>query len=185
VLGIVKAYTPRVGGGPFPGELVDERGEFLRKRGNEFGTVTGRPRRCGWFDAVAVRHAVRLNGAELLALTKLDVLDAMAEIPVCVGYRLRGRVVRDLPSDLEALERAEPVYRTVPGWQRETVGCLEEADLPPRAREYVDLLEQEVGARVALVSTGPRREETILRADPALERLTSGRLAQVLEQRGA
>jgi adenylosuccinate synthase len=185
VLGIVKAYTTRVGGGPFPGELVDERGEFLRRRGNEFGTVTGRPRRCGWFDAVAVRYAVRLNGSGLLALTKLDVLDAFDEIPVCVGYRYRGTVLRDLPFGLEMLERVEPVYRTIRGWRSETVGCLEESDLPRAARDYVDLLEQEVGAKVALISTGPRREETIVRAEPALERLLSGRLDAVVSQRGA
>jgi adenylosuccinate synthase len=184
VLGIVKAYTTRVGGGPFPGELTGEQGEFLRRRGNEFGTVTGRPRRCGWFDAVAVRHAVRLNGAGALALMKLDVLDAMEEIPVCVGYRIRGRVMRELPSDLEALERAEPVYRTLPGWRTGTVGCLEAADLPQRARDYVDLLEQEAGAPFVLISTGPRREETILRPGPALDRVAGARLAQILEQRG-
>jgi adenylosuccinate synthase len=185
VLGIVKAYTTRVGGGPFPGELVDERGEFLRKRGNEFGTVTGRPRRCGWFDAVAVRYAVRLNGADLLALTKLDVLDAFDEIPVCVGYRLRGEVTRDFPSSLEALEEAEPVYRTMKGWKRDTTGVLDYAELPAEARDYVDLLEQEVGARVALLSTGPLRAETIVRSDATLERWLSGRLDRVLAQRGA
>ncbi len=118
VLGIVKAYTTRVGGGPFPGELLDEQGEYLRKRGNEFGTVTGRPRRCGWFDTVAVRYAQRLNGAQLVALTKLDVLDELAEIPVCVGYRIQGAVTRELPSRLDHLEHAEPVYKTLPGWRR-------------------------------------------------------------------
>lgn len=183
VLGIVKAYTTRVGGGPFPGELDDAAGEFLRKRGNEFGTVTGRPRRCGWFDAVAVRYAVRLNGATQLALTKLDVLDGFDEIPVCVGYRHRGEVVRDFPSCLETLEEAEPVYKTVKGWRKETVGVLDEADLPREARDYVELLEQEVGARVAIVSTGPRREETIVRAG-ALDAWLGERLAAVLAARG-
>ncbi len=184
VLGIVKAYTTRVGGGPFPGELTGDVGEFLRKRGNEFGTVTGRPRRCGWFDAVAARYAVRLNGARQLALTKLDVLDAFEEIPVCVGYRYRGEVLRDFPSCLDTLEGAEPVYRTVKGWRRETVGLLDERDLPREARDYVELLEQEVGARVAIVSTGPRREETIVR-EGALDGWLGERLGAVLAGRGA
>ncbi|HKB94451.1 MAG TPA: adenylosuccinate synthase, partial [Gaiellaceae bacterium] len=125
VLGIVKAYTTRVGGGPFPGELLDAAGEHLRKRGNEFGTVTGRPRRCGWFDAVAARYAVRLNGARLVALTKLDVLDDLDEIPVCVGYRHAGRVLDEMPSCLETLEEAEPVYEVHAGWKQDTRAVLE------------------------------------------------------------
>ncbi len=185
VLGIVKAYTTRVGGGPFPGELVGPEGEFLRKRGNEFGTVTGRPRRCGWFDTVAVRYAVRLNGTKLLALTKLDVLDGIDEIPVCVGYRYRGDVLTDLPSCLETLEEAEPVYRTLPGWKSDTAGLLDYAKLPAAARTYIELIEAEVGAEVALVSTGPRREETILRDSAELEAWTGGRRHDVLAQRGA
>ena len=185
VLGIVKAYTTRVGGGPFPGELLDDQGEYLRKRGNEFGTVTGRPRRCGWFDTVAVRYAQRLNGAKLVALTKLDVLDELAEIPVCVGYRIQGAVTRELPSRLDHLERAEPVYKTLPGWRTNTVGILEYGKLPQAARDYIAFLEGEIGAEAALISTGPRREETILQSSPLLERWTSGRLARVLEQRGA
>ena len=185
VLGIVKAYTTRVGGGPFPGELLDEQGEYLRKRGNEFGTVTGRPRRCGWFDTVAVRYAQRLNGAKLVALTKLDVLDELAEIPVCVGYRIQGKLTRDLPSRLDHLERAEPVYKTLPGWRKNTVGILDYAELPQAARDYIAFLEEEIGAQAALVSTGPRREETILKPCELLESWTGGRLAKVLEQRGA
>lgn len=185
VLGIVKAYTTRVGGGPFPGELTESVGEFLRKRGNEFGTVTGRPRRCGWFDAVAVRYAVRLNGSKLLALTKLDVLDAFDEVPICVGYRYEGEIVRELPSCLETLEGAEPVYETMPGWKSDTVGLLEFDRLPAAARAYVDRLEALVGAEIALVSTGPRREETILRPGADLDAWTGGRLAEVLAQRGA
>ena len=185
VLGIVKAYTTRVGGGPFPGELLDAQGEYLRKRGNEFGTVTGRPRRCGWFDTVAVRYAQRLNGAKLVALTKLDVLDELAEIPVCVGYRIQGTVTRDLPSRLDHLAHAEPVYKTLPGWRESTVGILDYTKLPPAARDYIAFLEEEIGAQAALISTGPRREETILKPCELLERWTGGRLAQVLEQRGA
>jgi adenylosuccinate synthase len=185
VLGIVKAYTTRVGGGPFPGELTDERGEHLRKRGNEFGTVTGRPRRCGWFDAVAVRYAVRLNGSELVALTKLDVLDTLAEIPVCVAYRHRGETLTDLPSSLETLEQAEPVYETLPGWRTDTSGVLEFERLPRAARDYVAFLEQRIGAAVGLVSTGPRREETIVCDSAILGRWLGGRLDLVLAARGA
>jgi len=185
VLGIVKAYTTRVGGGPFPGELLGAEGEFLRERGNEFGTVTGRPRRCGWFDAVAVRYAVRLNGAKLLALTKLDVLDGFDEIPICVGYRCGGELVTEFPSCLETLEEAEPVYETLPGWKRETAGCLEVERLPAAARAYIERLERLVGAEVAVVSTGPRRSETILPPNPTLDRWTSGRLTEVLAQRDA
>jgi adenylosuccinate synthase len=185
VLGIVKAYTTRVGGGPFPGELLDERGEYLRQRGNEFGTVTGRARRCGWFDAVAVRYAVRLNGARLVALTKLDVLDALEEIPVCVGYRHRGRALDEFPSCLETLASAEPVYETRKGWVSDTTGVLDYAGLPQAAKDYVAYLEKAIGAEVVLVSTGPRREETIVRDSGALARGLSGRLSEVLAHRAA
>jgi adenylosuccinate synthase len=183
VLGIVKAYTTRVGGGPFPGELLDAQGESLRRRGNEFGTVTGRPRRCGWFDAVAVRYAVRLNGARAVALTKLDVLDSLAEIPVCVGYRHAGRVLDEFPSCLDTLEEAEPVYETRPGWQSDTAGILDHDRLPAAARDYVRFLEERIGAEVALVSTGPRREETIVRTAGALGDWLGARLDAVLAQR--
>jgi adenylosuccinate synthase len=182
-IGVLKAYTTRVGGGPFPSELTDETGEFLRQRGNEFGTTTGRPRRCGWLDLVVARYAQLLNGIDTIALTKLDVLDDFDEIPVCIGYRLNGELVRDLPPDRHSLESAEPVLRTLPGWKRSTVGILDEADLPPAARDYIDLIEQELAAPINLVSTGPRREETLLRDHPSLARLTSNRLGQILEQR--
>src|SRR5437764_1038694 len=182
-IGVLKAYTTRVGGGPFPSELTDATGEFLRRRGNEFGTVTGRPRRCGWFDAVAARYGQLLNGVSTVALTKLDVLDDFDEIPVCVAYKLHGETLRDFPPDRRSLEAAEPVLRTFKGWKRSTVGALEWPDLPQEARDYVDFLEQEIEAPVTLVSTGPRREETIVRSHPDLDRLTSGRLGRVLEQR--
>jgi len=185
VLGIVKAYTTRVGGGPFPGELEGADGEALRKRGNEFGTVTGRPRRCGWFDAVAARYAVRLNGARQVALTKLDVLDDLAEIPVCVGYRHRGEVLSEFPSCLETLGEVEPVYETCAGWRRKTVGILEHGGLPREARDYVAFLERQIGAEVALISTGPRREETIVREGGALAGWLGDRLSRVLAERGA
>jgi adenylosuccinate synthase len=185
VLGIVKAYTTRVGGGPFPGELLDERGEFLRKRGHEFGTVTGRPRRCGWFDAVAARYAVRLNGSRAVALTKLDVLDTLDEIPVCVGYRHRGELLNEFPSCLETLAEVEPVYQTLPGWKSDTCGVLDYRALPAAARAYVEFLERSIGSEVALISTGPRREETIVRDGTALTRWLGPRLADVLAARGA
>jgi adenylosuccinate synthase len=183
VLGVLKAYTTRVGGGPMVSELDGKVGEFLRQRGNEFGTVTGRPRRCGWLDTVVARYARMVNGVEAIALTKLDVLDQFEEIPVCVGYRVRGEVIRHLPPEQRSLETAEPVLRTMKGWKRETVGILDLADLPQEARDYIDFVEQEVGAACSLVSTGPRREETIVREDLTLARLTSGRLGRVVEER--
>jgi adenylosuccinate synthase len=182
-IGVLKAYTTRVGGGPMVSELLDPTGEFLRQRGNEYGTVTGRPRRCGWLDTVVARYARLVNGIDAIALTKLDVLDDLDEIPVCTGYRLRGELLRELPPGRAALAGAEPVLRTMKGWKRETVGIVDPADLPPAARDYVDLIEQEVGAPVTLISTGPRREETIVRDHPALTRLTEGRLGKVVEQR--
>jgi adenylosuccinate synthase len=185
VLGIIKAYTTRVGGGPFPGEMLGDEGEFLRERGNEYGTVTGRPRRCGWFDAVAVRYARRLNGSKLFALTKLDVLDDFDQIKVCVAYRIDGVTTRDLPSRLDRFRRAEPVFETLPGWKASTVGILEESKLPKAARDYVDFLEREVGAEIGLISTGPRREETLLREHPLVTSWTGGHLARVLAERHA
>jgi adenylosuccinate synthase len=147
--------------------------------------VTGRPRRCGWFDAVATRYAVRLNGARAVALTKLDVLDALDEIPVCVGYRHRGALLAEFPSSLETLESVEPVYETLPGWRSETVGILDYGKLPEAARRYIEFLEQAMGARVALISTGPRREETIVRDDAHFASWLDGRLEDVLAARGA
>ncbi|HSK77271.1 MAG TPA: adenylosuccinate synthase [Thermoanaerobaculia bacterium] len=182
-IGVLKAYTTRVGGGPFPSELVGSTSDFLRRRGNEFGTTTGRPRRCGWFDAVVARYAQLLNGVDTVALTKLDVLDDFDEIPVCVSYKLHGEILRNLPPDRRSLEAAEPVLRTMKGWKRSTVGILDEADLPREARDYVDFIEQEIEAPVSFISTGPRREETIVREHESLVRLTSGRLGRVIEQR--
>jgi adenylosuccinate synthase len=182
-IGVLKAYTTRVGGGPFPSELSGDVAEFLRQRGNEFGTTTGRPRRCGWLDTVVARYAQLLNGVDAIALTKLDVLDDFDEIPVCTGYRVKGQLLRDLPPDQWGLENAEPVLRTMKGWKTSTVGILDEADLPEAARDYIDFIEQEIGAPVAMVSTGPRREETLIHEDGALQGLTSDRLAQVLAQR--
>jgi adenylosuccinate synthase len=182
-IGVLKAYTTRVGGGPFPAEIEGAAGEFLRRRGNEFGTVTGRPRRCGWLDTVVARYARMINGIDTIALTKLDVLDEFDEIPVCIGYQVGGRLVKELPADLRSLETAVPVLRVMKGWRRTTVGILDEADLPQEAKDYVDFIEQEVGAPVTLLSTGPRREETLIREHGSLARLTSGQLGKVLEQR--
>jgi adenylosuccinate synthase len=162
---VLKAYTTRVGGGPFPTELEDETGEHLRRRGNEFGTSTGRPRRTGWFDAVVARSAVELSGADAVALTKLDVLDGLEEIPVCVGYRLDGRGLDALPPLVEDVDRLEPRYETRPGWKTTTTGVTRYEDLPGAAKDYVRFVEEHVGAPAVLISTGPRREETIWRPE--------------------
>ena len=185
VLGVLKAYVTRVGGGPFVTELDDDVGEHLRERGNEVGTTTGRPRRCGWFDAVAARHAAMINGVNVVALTKLDVLDEVEEIKVCTAYRYRGETLEGFPARLDVLQEAEPVYSTVPGWQLPTAGVLHSGDLPKAARDYVALLEEEVGAPVGLISTGPRREETILIDRKEMRRLVSGKLEAVAEHRDA
>ena len=162
---VLKAYSTRVGAGPFPTELHDATGEFLRQRGNEYGTSTGRPRRTGWFDAVVARTAVELSGAAAVAITKLDCLDELDEIPVAVGYRLDGRAVSDLPPLSEDVARLEPVFETLPGWKATTTAVTRYADLPEAARRYVARLEELVGAPAAFLSTGPRREETVWRPD--------------------
>jgi adenylosuccinate synthase len=162
---VLKAYSTRVGEGPFPPELLNERGEFLRARGNEFGTSTGRPRRTGWFDAVVARTAVELSGADAVAITKLDVLDELEEIPVCVSYRLDGREISDVPALVEDVARVEPVFETLPGWREKTTAVTRFPDLPDAAKSYVRFLEERCGAPAVLISTGPRREETIWRDD--------------------
>ncbi len=159
VTGIAKAYCTRVGNGPFPSEDLGEDGQKLRDRGHEYGTTTGRPRRCGWFDAVAARHAVRINGVEQIALMKLDVLDGFEEIKVCVAYEVDGRQIDYVPYDLE---EATPIYRTFPGWER-TEGARTFDELPETAREYITALEEMVGARIGIISTSPEREDTIVR----------------------
>ncbi|HWK13718.1 MAG TPA: adenylosuccinate synthase [Rhizobiaceae bacterium] len=166
VLGITKAYTTRVGEGPFPTEQDNEVGEFLGTRGHEFGTVTGRKRRCGWFDAVLVRQAVAVNGITGIALTKLDVLDGMDEIKVCTGYRLDGQVIDYLPASQGAQARVEPIYETLEGWKGTTAGARSWSQLPAQAVKYVRHIEELIGAPVALLSTSPEREDTILVTDP-------------------
>jgi adenylosuccinate synthase len=166
VLGITKAYTTRVGEGPFPTEDTGEVGEFLGTRGHEFGVVTGRKRRCGWFDAVLVRQAVSVNGINGIALTKLDVLDGLAEIKVCTGYRLDGETIDYLPASQGAQARVEPVYETLEGWQETTRGARSWSELPAQAVKYVRYIEELIGAPVALLSTSPERDDTILVTDP-------------------
>ena len=166
VLGICKAYTTRVGEGPFPTEQSNEIGRLIGERGREFGTVTGRPRRCGWFDAVLVRQTVRTSGINGLALTKLDILDGLNEIRVCVAYRLDGREIDHLPASEHAQARVEPVYETVEGWQGRTAQARSWADLPAQAIKYVRRIEELVGCPVALLSTSPDREDTILMQNP-------------------
>lgn len=166
VLGITKAYTTRVGEGPFPTEQDNEVGNFLGEKGHEFGTVTGRKRRCGWFDAVLVRQAVATNGITGIALTKLDVLDGLEEIKVCVGYMLDGERVDYLPASQGRQARVEPIYETIEGWTDTTVGARSWYDLPAQAVKYVRMVEELIGCPVALLSTSPEREDTILVHDP-------------------
>jgi adenylosuccinate synthase len=162
-LGVAKAYTTRVGGGPFPTELTDQVGAYLRKRGNEFGASTGRPRRTGWFDAVVVRYSVMINSFDALALPKLDVLDELDEIKICTAYQKQDEVTEDMPYSAQVLAECNPVYETMPGWKVRTTGITSYGDLPQLARNYVRRIEELCGAPVALISTGPERTETILR----------------------
>lgn len=164
VIGIIKAYTTRVGGGPFPTEQDNEIGQHIRDRGNEYGTVTRRPRRCGWFDAVAARYTARLSGATALAVMLLDVLSQMPELEVCVAYQLDGRRFTDFPSHVDDLRRVEPIYETLPGWQQEITDVRRKADLPDNANRYLRRLEELVGCGIEIVSVGPDREQTILDA---------------------
>ncbi|WP_296577906.1 adenylosuccinate synthase [Phreatobacter sp.] len=166
VLGITKAYTTRVGGGPFPTELEDVDGQTMGERGREFGTVTGRRRRCGWFDAVLVRQAVKTNGIDGIALTKLDILDVFKEIKVCVAYELDGKRIDILPANQEAQARATPIYETIEGWHSTTMGARSWGELPAQAIKYVRRIEELIGCPVALLSTSPERDDTILVRNP-------------------
>src|SRR5215470_14956420 len=173
VLGIVRTYTTRVGEGPFPTEMLEgeaELGQLIRERGREYGASTGRPRRCGWFDAFATRYAAEINGFSSVALTKLDVLDALDEIKVCIGYKLNGRELESLPAVSAQLRAVEPVYARLKGWKTSTVGITQMNDLPDEARRYVDFLSQQIGVEIGLVSTGPERSQTIIVTDSALGR---------------
>jgi len=164
VLGVLKAYTTRVGSGPLPSEIGGSLEEEIRKRGAEFGASTGRPRRCAWFDAVAARYASRVNGFDALAVMKLDVLDPLAEIKICTAYSYQGETLRELPADLSVLEECQPVYETLPGWTTPTAGVRELSGLPGNARRYLDRIGELSGAEVGLISTGPDRLDTIIRA---------------------
>ena len=166
VLGIVKAYTTRVGTGPFPTELSDETGAALAKRGNEFGSVTGRPRRCGWLDLPALKRSLQLNGVDGLCITKLDVLDGIGAIKICTEYTAAGAKVDLLPSGAEAVAECKPIYEEMPGWDQSTFGVKRFDDLPPNARAYLRRIEQLAGVSIAMVSTGPERDETILMHHP-------------------
>jgi len=172
VLGIVRTYATRVGEGPFPTEMLDEEEDManlIRQRGNEYGSVTKRPRRCGWFDAIATRYAAELNGFNSVALTKLDVLDALKEIKVCVGYEIDGRRIDTFPAVSLDLAKIKPVYETLEGWQSETVGITKIEDLPIKARKYVDFLSNSIGVEIGLISTGPERDQTIILQDSVME----------------
>jgi adenylosuccinate synthase len=176
VLGVAKAYTTRVGEGPLPTELHGEMGERLRESGQEYGASTGRPRRCGWYDAVAVRYAVRVNGIDALALTKLDVLDGLDQIDICTGYAVGGRTVTEFPADL-TIGGGAPVYESWPGWRSPTRGATRFEDLPLEARRYIARLEEVSGVPIAIVSTGSDRAETIVRDDGVAARWFPGALS--------
>ena len=166
VLGITKAYTTRVGSGPFPTELDDEIGENLGRRGKEFGTVTARKRRCGWFDGVLVRQTIKISGINGIALTKLDVLDELDEIKMCIGYDLNGKKIDYLPAASEDQFNIKPIYKTFPGWKSKTQGIKQLRELPENAKKYIDALEDFIGARISSISTSPERDDTILVEDP-------------------
>jgi adenylosuccinate synthase len=161
VLGVVKAYTTRVGNGPLPTEMEEPVAQQMRTLGNEFGAVTGRPRRCGWFDAVVVRYAARINGLTDLAVTKLDVLDTLDKLAICTGYEYEGEVHTEFPADLTALERVTPRYEWLDGWKRDTSGARTLAELPSEARRYLDRMQEVVGAPITYVSVGTRRDQII------------------------
>jgi len=172
VLGIVRTYATRVGEGPFPTEMLDEEEEManlIRQRGNEYGSVTKRPRRCGWFDTIATRYAAELNGFDSVALTKLDVLDALEEIKVCVGYEIDGERIETFPAVSQDLEKIKPIYETLEGWKTETLGATRVEDLPARAQSYVKFLSESIGVEIGLISTGPERDQTILLPDSVME----------------
>jgi len=171
VIGVSKAYITRVGGGPFPTEALDATGDVIRKRGNEFGAVTGRPRRCGWFDVPLLRYTAAINGLDSLVVTKLDVLDELDSIPVCTGYRSGQREVAEMPPTVAEIEKLEPVYERVPGWKTATFGISSYDDLPEKARDYLAFLESRTGVEVGCISTGPERNQTIVRPGSRFEKL--------------
>lgn len=160
VVGIVKAYTTRVGLGPFPTELTDEEGEKLRKIGAEYGATTGRPRRCGWFDAFLVNYSAMINGIDTVAITKLDVLSNFDEIKICVGYEINGKTVKSFPTDVERLSAVKPVFESMPGWKKDISNCLSYSDLPSETKNYLKFIAEKSGFRIGIVSVGPKRQQT-------------------------
>jgi adenylosuccinate synthase len=171
VIGVSKAYITRVGGGPFPTEALGAEGDAIRQRGNEFGAVTGRPRRCGWFDAPLMRYTAAINGFDSLVITKLDVLDEFERIPVCVGYRSGGREISGMPATVAEIAALEPVYESLPGWRTSTFGIDSYDALPARAKDYIAFLERQTGVEAGCISTGPERNQTIVRPGSRFERL--------------
>ncbi|MGI6685543.1 MAG: adenylosuccinate synthase [Bacillota bacterium] len=165
VYGVVKAYTTRVGEGPFPTELTDAVGEKIRKEGFEFGTTTGRPRRCGWFDAVIVRYSVRMSGLTGIALTKLDVLDKLEEIKICHGYEYQGKILKEFPASLKTLGECKPIYEVMEGWKEDTTQAKTFEELPENAKKYVKRIEELAGVKVSIVAVGPKRDQTIIREE--------------------
>jgi adenylosuccinate synthase len=163
MIGVIKAYTTRVGGGPFPTELNNDIGQHIRDRGHEYGTVTGRPRRCGWFDAVAAGYAARISGVDCLAVMLLDVLSELDELKICEAYELDGERTTDFPSHVEDLARVKPIFRTLPGWQSDIAHVRRYADFPARTQQYIETVGQLVGAPVDIMSVGPDREQTVIR----------------------
>lgn len=160
IVGIVKAYTTRVGNGPFPTELVDETGEKLRKAGAEYGATTGRPRRCGWFDAFIVKYTAMINGIDYVAITKLDVLGVFDEIKVCIGYEVNGKRLKSFPTDVNKLGEVKPVYETLPGWKKDISGCKSYSDLPEETKRYLSFLSEHTGIKINIISVGPKRTQT-------------------------
>jgi adenylosuccinate synthase len=161
VIGVSKAYTTRVGNGPFPTELKDETGKYLQEKGNEFGATTGRPRRCGWLDLLILKYAVMINGIKKIALTKLDVLDELDTIKVCTGYKYKGKTLKEFSNETEILENCTPVYKNIPGWKKDTTGIRDYKKLPQKTKDYLKFIQDQTGAKIFSISTGCKREETI------------------------
>jgi adenylosuccinate synthase len=161
VIGVSKAYTTRVGNGPFPTELKDETGKYLQEKGNEFGATTGRPRRCGWLDLLILKYAVMINGIKKIALTKLDVLDELETIKVCTGYKYKGKTLKEFSNEVEILENCTPVYKNLPGWQKDTSGTKDYKKLPQKTKDYINFIQDQTKTKIFLISTGCKREETI------------------------
>jgi adenylosuccinate synthase len=166
IIGVVKAYTTRVGGGPFPTELFDDDGQYIRDAGNEYGSTTGRPRRCAWFDAMVVNYAARINRFDGLALTKIDVLTGLPRIKICVGYKLNGETLKHLTPEVDVLERVEPLYEELEGWTDDITTAKEFSDLSKQAQRYIRRIEELTGIPIVMVSVGPDRNSTIIRKNP-------------------